>query len=86
MTEVTDVAPKVTIGAVVRLNQPILHHSEATRAVVVSVDNRWINNLELIVPGFPVKFWMSENTVTVLEAPRLDWWALLKEEVAGDPA
>lgn len=78
---------KVFIGAVVRLNRPILHHTEATKAVVVSTDGRWMNDLELIVPGYPVKFWVPSEQVTVLEAPRQDWWALLKEEeVASDPA
>lgn len=78
--------PKIIIGAVVRLNRPILNHTEATRAVVVSADDRWINDLELLVPGYPVKFWMPSETVTVLEAPRQDWWALLKGEESSDPA
>lgn len=78
---------KLFIGAVVRLNQPVLNHSEATKAIVVSTDDRLINNLELIVPGYPVKFWVPSEQITVLDPPRQDWWALLKEEeVASDPA
>ncbi len=83
----TDTDQKVLIAAVVRLNRPILHHTEATKAVVVSVDGRWMNNLELIVPGHPVKFWVPSEQVTVLEPPRQDWWKLLKEEEeTSDPA
>lgn len=82
----TDAPPKVLIGAMVRLNRPILHHTEATRAVVVSTDDRWINDLELVVPGYPVKFWMPSEVVTVIESTRQDWWALLKEEETSDPA
>lgn len=82
----TDAPPKIMIGAIVRLNRQMLNHTEATRAIVVSTDDRLINDLELIVPGFPVKFWMPSDVVTVVEPTHQDWWTLLKEEETSAPA
>lgn len=77
---------KILIGAVVRLSRAVLNHSEGTHALVVSTDERLINDLELIVPGYPIKFWVPSEHVTVLMPPRDDWWALLLGEPADDDA
>lgn len=74
------------ISAVVRLNRGVLSHNEGTRALVVSTNHMLINDLELIVPGHPIKFWVPSEHVTVLQPAREDWWALLLGEDEPDAA
>lgn len=77
--DTTPVSPntlRILIAAVVRLKDKHLNHEAGTRAVVCSTrDGRY--NLELVVPGFPIKFWVASEAVDVLQAPEQDWWRLL---------
>lgn len=94
MTDTDTVMPEGTnatqhtilIGAVVRLSRGVLSHNEGTRAMVVSTNHNLINDLELIVPGYPIKFWVPSEHVTVLQPPRDDWWTLLLGQDEQDAA
>lgn len=80
--DITPVSPntlRVLIGAVVRTKDTHLVHPSGTRALVCNTrDGRY--NLELVVPGFPIKFWVASEGVDVLQAPTQDWWNLLTSE------
>jgi hypothetical protein len=77
--EPTSVATlRMLIGAVVRTKVGRLHHPAGTKAVVVSTRDEGRFQLELLVPGFPIKFWAGTGEVEILNAPRQDWWALLE--------
>lgn len=77
--DTTPVSPnslRMVIAAVVRLKAKYLNHEAGTRALVCNTrDGRY--NLELIVPGYPIKFWVASEAVDVLQAPDQDWWKLL---------
>lgn len=86
--DTTPVSPnslRMVIAAVVRLKEKHLHHEVGTRAVVCSTrDGRY--NLELIVPGSPIKFWVASEAVDVLQAPEQDWWKLLTSTDDEEPS
>ena len=85
-TTPNEAPPRMLIGAVVRLRRDVLSHAVGTRALVVSTNDRLLNDLELIVPGYPIKFWVPSEAVDVLDPPREDWWALLLGKDEPDAA
>lgn len=70
---------RMLIGAVVRLTVGRLTHDAGTKAVVCGTRDEGRYQLELVVPGFPIKFWMTLDEVKILQPPRQDWWRLLED-------
>lgn len=78
-TTATPASLRMLIGAVIRTRSGHLHHPAGTKAVVSSTrDDGKLAQLELVVPGFPIKFWVTVGDVDILEAPQQDWWKLLE--------
>ena len=80
-TSATTIAPaslRMLIGAVVRTRSVHLHHPAGTKGVVSATRDEGRFQLELVVPGFPVKFWVTVGDVEILQAPEQDWWKLLE--------
>lgn len=80
-TSETVVSPstlRMLIGAVVRLKTGHLHHQAGAKAVVCGTRDGGRFQLELVVPGSPIKFWVTTGDVDVLQAPDQNWWRLLE--------
>lgn len=69
---------RMLIGAVVRLQVGRLTHQAGTKGVVSATRDEGRYQLELIVPGFPIKFWVTLDEVKIITAPQQDWWKLLE--------
>lgn len=80
-TTVTTITPgslRMFIGGVVRIKTGHLHHQAGTKAIVCATRESGRFQLELVVPGFPIKFWVTLDDIEILEAPQQDWWKLLE--------
>lgn len=75
---------RMLIGAVVRTRSGHLNHQAGTKALVCSTREEGRFQLELLVPGFPIKFWVETKDVQILQAPDQDWWKLLVAKDQGE--
>lgn len=67
------------VGSVVRLTKrSILGHAEGTRALIVSTRDSGRFPYELLVPGYPIKFWVRRDDVEIINAPARNGWDLLE--------
>lgn len=73
---------RMLIGAVVRTMSGHLNHDAGTKAVVCNTRDEGRYQLELVVPGYPIKFWVEIGDVKIIQAPQQDWWKLLESTYA----
>lgn len=67
------------VGSVVRLKKPQLSIGEGAKGLICAERSKGRYTLQVVVPGFPITFWVQPGDVDVISTAGSDAWKALND-------